>query len=387
MRTSSMLTSSSDRARKPSMTGPSSFRRIDSSDGLRRTSLIPLRLAPVVLSKPSGPARTSMDKSSIDLIQDRIDSPGEVLPDTKRQSYREVRVSPYERCQRRSYEARGIRANLITPESGMFRGTTSLDLEAAERQQETRLSSMPSMRQQGLEPIDEPATHGERKRLRRKNSLPSMRKPYTESGEAIANKEILELHTLMDERRKGNTQTSKPEAEHHVPAVAPSLHVQARSETLNDIGSIFARPLTAAHPPRSPIISADPVKNPRLSAVRTNSRTSSRVSGWLSNLLPTTSTQAPAQEPFYKCVPHARQRSQSQASLCASLAEMESPTLTSASSPTSKGHSRTLTADSRTTATSPLSTAYGHHDFGYEKGAEAQWPTLTTRPSQVGLAL
>ncbi|KAK5118696.1 hypothetical protein LTR85_007902 [Meristemomyces frigidus] len=380
--------SSFGHAKRPSISAPNSFRRVEYTDG-QRASLIPLRLGPVVLSESPPPERSppmTVTETIASRTRNRSDSTQDLLSDTKRESYRAQRDTPFQRCQQRGSTTIESPSSPSGNESDPPYAPPALD-QSPMRAPLTIRTSSNSLRRQAMETSATSALQrlsNERTRLKRKRSLQSMRKPYAESGDMNVDKEILELNTIVEERR---TDAARSRAlEHHIPAVAPALQLHTRSETLNDIGSIFARPLTAREPARLHVFDS-PEKPARPFTSRAASRTSSRVSGWLSGLLPTASVPAGIQEPFYKCVPPARPRAHSQASLCTSVTELESPSLTAASSPTSKGHSRSLTAESRLTPLSPQSAIYSHELPDVRKDAEEHWPIVTARPSQVGLAI
>jgi len=379
--------SSHGHAKRPSISAPNSFRRIEYTEG-QRASLVPLRLGPVVLSEPPMPKAHVAD-SATDMLpcrtRNRSDSAQRLLPDSKRESYRAQRESPCQRCQQRSSTALDTNANTTASQNDQppISGVAPISRPAPV----SRQSSSSSLRQQAvvISAVSLPTRAPiERNRLRRKRSLQSMRKSTQDEKNLDVEKEILELKTIVEEQKLARPRSP----EQHVSAIAPSMPLRARSETLDAIGSAFARPLTAREPSRIYDVFNSPEKPRRPSTSRTVSRTSSRVSGWLSGLLLTTSTPALTNEPFYKCVPptHARQRAQSESSLCASVTELGSPTLTAASSPTTKCHSRSLTAESRLTSLSPQSTLYNPEWPVINKGAEEQWPIGTAPPSQVGLA-
>ncbi|KAF2257827.1 hypothetical protein CC78DRAFT_171492 [Lojkania enalia] len=175
----------------------------------------------------------------------------------------------------------------------------------------------------------------------------SLRRAKTDVDEAIR-----ELNTIVEERRadayRSNTQspalTSRPppSPSHHVPAIAPSLRMHVRSETLSDIGSAFSvplatKPLPTTPPPSGPgSLSRAPTKLSLSPPVRTQSGgplTSNpitpptptiptpttpigRIGAWIKRSLPTTpsspSFKAPSTPkngpktpttPFYQCEP------------------------------------------------------------------------------------
>jgi hypothetical protein len=69
------------------------------------------------------------------------------------------------------------------------------------------------------------------------------------------------------------------------------------------------------------------------------------------------------------------------------VTELDSPSLTAASSPTTKGHSRSHTGESRITPVSPATTFRGHGYTDEKKLRDDMWPTVMTPTSHVGLAL
>lgn len=359
---------------RPRIGAPNTFRRLDYSEG-QRQSLIPLRLAPVTLrddvpptilpSLPAGPNTTAPPAyESSDSMLDLLHS--------ARTSYARQRQSPYQRCQQRSSASLldfGIKS------SERVHSPTPLEEQRATKPLSRNLSSA-SLRKQAIEHSAASIASqrsSDAGRSKRKRSSSSMRRPLAEAGELDLDKEILELNTIVEQRRAA---ASKAKARHeHIPAVAPTMKVRARAETLTDIGSALSRPATAPGPPQLP-----PIETEDRSRPSTSRFSSSRVSGWLSGIMQSqSSSDAPSQEPFYKCRTPAETTSRT--SLCSSVGSLESPSLTAATSPT-KSHSRTLTAESRITPLSPATTN-GRSEKRFE--GEDEWPTVVT-PSSVGLA-
>ncbi|KAH9838110.1 hypothetical protein Tdes44962_MAKER08308 [Teratosphaeria destructans] len=226
----------------------------------------------------------------------------------------------------------------------------------------------------------------ERNRLRRKGSHHSLR--HAPGDTADIDKEILELNTIVEERRAGASKAKTPD---HVAAVAPTMMVNARSETLNDIGSAFARPYT----PREPDHLRDALdiqeRPSTANAVSTRPGSNPRIPGWLLGLRSSNSSsfnQAWAQEPFYECDPISRQRVSSEASSCASVPELECHSATASSAISKSYHSRTTTTESRMTQNTPPSIGYSLGAPDSWKQQEDLWPMPRTSPSadQVGLA-
>ena len=199
----------------------------------------------------------------------------------------------------------------------------------------SRSRSSGSLRRNGTERSISSGTSrpsSERQRPKRKRSFQSVRRTWGDDDEDVE-KEIVELNTIVEERRE-IARESTPE--HHVAAVAPSMQIRARSETLDAIGSALSRPITSRNDQR-PSTSFDnaPDWDVRRS-ISTTTRVSTRVSGWLSGVFPSASTSyLPTGEPFYKCQPPPRplQRSYSESSMASALTETDSPSLTAASSP------------------------------------------------------
>ncbi|KAK5175544.1 uncharacterized protein LTR77_000683 [Saxophila tyrrhenica] len=383
-------------AARPSISSPYAFRRIDQTEA-QRLSLVPLRLGPVVLRESPvppelhSPVERPADKT---VKHERSESTEDLLPvDGRPQSYRAHRDSPFTRCQQRSstvgplpqppqpaaiateqraavfHEQRATRPSLSSrSSSSSLRRANGGDVSVA-----SSLSSRPS---------------NERMRPKRKRSQQSIRRGGSGNEDQELEKEVMELNTIVEERRAEAARTGTPDQ--HVAAIAPRMQVRARAETLNDIGSAFSRPITAQSYYRTPMASDTAVERPvlRRSASATL-RASSRVSGWLSGIFPSASvSHLPSSEPFYKCQssPRPLQRSVSHNSIC-TLTESESPSLTAASSPTTKGHSRSHTGESRVTPLSPAPTLCGYGELDAKKGKEDHWPVVMTPTSQVGLAL
>ncbi|KAF2165063.1 hypothetical protein M409DRAFT_55963 [Zasmidium cellare ATCC 36951] len=409
--------SSTTLPKRISISRPTDFRRLEYTEKQRR-SLVPLQLSPVVLREHTpeplshDPTGNRLSRSADGLMEDTTNI---------RNSYRASRGTPFERCQQLSSTAR-----LSEPAAGVNeRGQIILDTKVNTPTRpplstQSSSSSMHSLRRQALESSSSASTtpsrpSSERIRLKRKRSN---QKNSGGSAELNVDKEILELNTIVEERRAESTRPQSPTGDGHVPAVAPLMPVRARSETLTDIGSAFSRPLisvtTSMSQPEENTISpvektfspVTPIKSrlsrpfvsmPDPSVDQTGRvpirRPSSRVTGWLTSLLSSSSTPAPntsnpTQEPFYTCAPPVRRRPVSEASLCTSNTDLESPAFTATSSPMSKSHSRSLTAESRMTPISPPSTV----DENVEPGSaitkpDDPWPLVVEHPSQVGLAL
>jgi hypothetical protein len=208
-------------------------------------------------------------------------------------------------------------------------------------------------------------------------------------------REILELNTIVEERR-AEAARAQVRDHNHIPAVAPRLAGRARSETLTDIGSALSRPLLAGSLPVSmtnrlsrPFTSVpEPYERPMSS--QSDPRPSSRVSGWLHDVLPSPLSPA-ASEPAAAATNH--QRMASDVSQLTVGSSANSPSLTNASSShTTNGHSRNPTADYRFPPLSPpMLDAIGHPSSAYEgvpvkKAGEWRFDPADGR-SSVGVAL
>ncbi|KAF2503152.1 hypothetical protein BU16DRAFT_521761 [Lophium mytilinum] len=105
---------------------------------------------------------------------------------------------------------------------------------------------------------------------------PSRARSYTDAPHSLTKRgslrraktdverEIRELNTIVEDRRAdarlGPSATfpniPPPSPSHHVPAIAPSLRMHVRSETLSDIGSAFSVPFVSKPLPSSPLPNA-----------------------------------------------------------------------------------------------------------------------------------
>ncbi|KAJ9666883.1 hypothetical protein H2201_003017 [Coniosporium apollinis] len=168
---------------------------------------------------------------------------------------------------------------------------------------------------------------------------------------------IRELNTIVEERRldafRASQSTPEPNC-HHIPAIAPSLRMTVRSETLSDIGSALSVPLASKPLPSVPA-SPDPESTPSTSTPAvgpdppylqdTGSETSlvdppthrssrSRLSHWLRRSFPSSPTSKVTPiPPFYQCtspsairttLPH-RHNSASVSTLCTVSSMRTSP--------------------------------------------------------------
>lgn len=179
----------------------------------------------------------------------------------------------------------------------------------------------------------------------------SLRRTKTDVDDAIR-----ELNTIVEERRADALRSSMPSPTlttnsdthtHHIPAIAPSLRMHVRSETLSDIGSAFSVPLVSKPvptppssspafnqpttagskpkpqkklklipPPLPPPPGAGPLTSnpitPPSPSIPTPTTPLGRLGAWLKRSLPSTPTtpsfakpasSASNQQPFYQCTP------------------------------------------------------------------------------------
>ena len=299
------------------------------SGSLHRQTLVPIQLGPVVLRDPFDTTDDDMKLPSVQRDNkskrqhQRSESTQELLGNASRPSYFDNRETPYQRCGRESAETLTLR--LQSQESIASKPTASTQSLSSSFKTHTRDGSNSS----SLMTLTERPRTGSRLQRKRSNQSKSS---FGNPGDSDVEKEVLELNTIVEERRaEGNRVRSRDN--NHVRAVAPSMQVGARSQTLNDIGSALSRPLTVHH-----INSNEAVVELDGKELRPRS---SRVSGWLSSV--TTSTKAGANdaEPFYKCDPDTTH--EHNFSVNSSGTALDSVVYTLESSPTtSKRYSRSL---------------------------------------------
>jgi hypothetical protein len=259
------------------------------SGSLHRQTLVPIPLGPIVLRdacetahEDMKPYYANMDNKSKRQHQ-RSESTQELLSNVYRPSYFDNRETPYQRCGRESAETLTLR--LQSQESFAPKATASTQSLSSSFRTHTRDGSNSSSL---LTLTERPRTGA---RLQRKRSNQS-RSSFGNPGDSDVEKEVLELNTIVEERRaEGNRVRSRDN--NHIPAVAPSMQVGARSETLNDIGPALSRSLTVHR-----INASDPGAELESKELRPRS---SRVSGWLSSVANSGKTEANDDEPFYKC--------------------------------------------------------------------------------------
>lgn len=376
---------------------PKDFRKLDMTEKQRR-SLKPLQLEPVVLKGhegelPSEPVMLSQVSNTTDEA-------------SHRHSYREARDTPWRRCQQTSTIAREEPSPMETPvEPVVPREATKKQISARPMLSiQSSSSSIRSLRRQAMESSasgtcsSSSRPSGERIRLHRKRSNQSNRLSSAESKDL--DQEILELNTIVEERR-AESGRGRSLVDLHVPAVAPNMSLRTRSETLTDIGSAFSRPLRLETDCQATSKMVSPFRSPaksRLSRPFTNMpdpaltvqeagvvrRPSSRVTGWLSNILSTSTSSSTAftdgtAQSFYSV----RRPTVSESSMCSTVTELESACLTATSSPTtSKWHSR-----DRSLVSPPSTACTSEFDSKSTRRKSPGHSVAIEHPSQVGLAL
>nr|POF12648.1 hypothetical protein CFP56_09800 [Quercus suber] len=394
---------------RPSIGAPTAFRRLEHTEG-QRASLIPLRLGPVVLndivpppvSQPWRPP-SYISADIADHVLKRADSTIDTSSEASiEESDHTIYWTPQEQTQ--TDEQPRESWSQLPQERVAFTGSDQFKDHPSRPMVSTRSSSS-SLRRQAIETsaasafarLNGTPMSRERPAMKRKMSLPSLRRSQMGNGEIDLDQEILELNTIVEEKRVEGARSTTPNE--HRPAIAPTMQVRARSETLSDIGSAFSRPHTSRDAIPSSTFPAQPISKTlrRTSSQplsRSISRSSSRVSGWLSGILHSSfaSTPPPPPEPFYKCIPRGTQhlRATSERSLCSSsssLTELDSPALTLASSPTSKGHSRSITAESTIQIPAPVYHTHTSFPLTNKTQTPQTFPEIMHQPSQVGLAL
>ena len=275
-------------------TSPTRRTRLNRSESIQKKGLIPLPLGPVVLRDPNEIAHaTNQPIASRDALgathrNQGSDSTQNLLGNASHPPYQETRETPYQRCGRQSTETLARRASPTdnathdqapSPSVRLFPQkanvpspslSTSFLHHARDRSNSSSHSTLVDQRSSRNTP-----------RLQRKRSNQS-KSSFGNAEDSDVEKEVLELNTIVEERRAENNKNRSPTG--HVPAVAPSMLVRARSQTLTDIGSALSRPLAASsqNDPR-PATSHEKEKTREQS-----SNPGSRVPGWLSSVSPTT---------------------------------------------------------------------------------------------------
>jgi hypothetical protein len=274
-------------------TSPTRQVRLNRSESIQKKGLIPLSLGPVVLRDPSEPASPTNQTAVIRGVLSAThrhqgsDSTQNLLGNASLPPYQENRETPYQRCGRQSTDTKAKR---VSPPDSLTHGeapspavrlfpakanvpSTSLLQHSRDRSNSSSHSTLVDQRSARNTP-----------RLQRKRSNQSKSSFGNTEEDSEVEKEILELNTIVEERRAENNKNRSPTG--HVPAVAPSMEVRARSQTLTDIGSALSRPLAASQ--IEPRVESDK----RADIEGQSSKPGSRVPGWLSSVDPTTTTNS-----------------------------------------------------------------------------------------------
>lgn len=384
----------------PTNSAPSASRRLNHES--QRRSLIPLKFAPVTLRRPSSDDEISpleahrknsqhqRSDSTQDLLSSSNDAFNFMLPP---ESHSLSAETPYQRSHKHSAGVHSYRQGQLAQQ---------LNVDDLQHQQTTfplsTYSSSNSLQkstfEDGSSSITSRSSYELPPRIRKKHS--GALSTRGDDLDPVVDREGIELNTIHEEHKPESPRPTTAKSESSVHAVAP-----ATSETLNDIGSIFSRPLMLKDSKAFDEALEEPDERRSRSSTQPNklrSRSTSRVSGWLSSIRTPSAaslTQTHMPEPSSTA---ASSKTATPARL--RTASANSPSLTAASSPTSKSHSRSLTAESR--ITSPPSTIQEIADdqeweFGGDRDSaiarteqqcqDEGWPSLTHSSSQVGLAL
>ena len=298
---------------------------------IHRKTLVPIQLGPVVLRDASdihhdnlSTLHSESGDSRSRHRHERSESTQNLLSNASRPPCSDNRETTYQKYGRHSAET--LTQHLHSQETIAPRATTSTQsLSSSYRQHSRDISTSSSL----LTLTERPKTGA---RLQRKRSNQS-KSSFGNPGDSDVEKEVLELNTIVEERRaEGNR--LRPRDSRHIPAVAPSMQVGVRSETLNDIGSALSRPL-----PTTRITAGE--RNAELEGNEQHPRTS-RVPGWLSNVPTSAKTDAGNDEPFHTYDANTTTHERN-VSVNSSGTALDSSSHTQDSSPTtSKRYSRSL---------------------------------------------
>lgn len=279
-------------------TSPPRRARLNRSESVQKKGLIPLPLGPVVLREPNDTAYTtnqstdSREALNATRRQQGSDSTQDLLVNAYFPPCRETRETPYQRCGRQSAETLAKRASptdTIThahapsPSVRLFpakANASSPSLSTSLMQHARDLSNSSS--QSTL--VDQRSTRNT-PRLQRKRSNQS-KGSFGTVEDSDVEKEVLELNTIVEERRAENNRNRSPTG--HVPAVAPLMQVRARSQTLTDIGSALSRPLAAS---QNDLRVLESSRKESGDVGPQSSKSNSRVPGWLSSFTSNTTTK------------------------------------------------------------------------------------------------
>ncbi|GAB1730553.1 hypothetical protein NU195Hw_Modified_246t1 [Hortaea werneckii] len=368
----------------PNFSNSSIPRRIGSPEE-RRPVLNPVQLAPVVLREATMPMKVqaAVSESLLDRASESIQATREAPQDPMYQQHRAgtqlsrmdcptsynqeaeffVFASHAEHdrkpsARRPNMQPGSVRAEL-PPRSQI---TASLLSHGRDRHGALHCSSAP------------------KSRLRRKRSLPSMRRPFIANEDTDVDQAIVELQAIVDKQRQAG---EAPLEDSGKCALAPKMRLGARSKTLEDIGSAFARPRTAHGSVQGDSMLGVALRNERSSNSRASSRT--RVSTWLSNLLPASSSNGRVtNNGLLHTHPVADQRQESDSVEDAPVSELGSTTTSEIS--TFGTRSQSHTADTNLTTISPVSTTE-QPEFLAQLRRHGDLSSIDIlSPSQVGLA-
>jgi hypothetical protein len=277
-------------------TSPTRRNRLNRSESIQKKGLVPLPLGPVVLRDPNEIAhatnQTTANREALSVTRQHregSDSTQNLLGNASLPPYQETRETPYQRCGRQSTEALAKRASPTDNTTHSQAPSPAVRLSPAKAN-----APSPSLSNSLLQHardrsnssshstlVDQRSTRNT-PRLQRKRSNQS-KSSAGNAEDSDVEKEVLELNTIVEERRAENNKNRSPTG--HVPAVAPSMQVRARSETLTDIGSALSRPLAAASSQNDPRAVES---NRKEEGGGQSSKSSSRVPGWLYNVATTT---------------------------------------------------------------------------------------------------
>jgi hypothetical protein len=265
---------------------PTRQARLKRSESIQKKGLVPLPLGPVVLRDPSEPSSptnqtaVSRDPQGATHRHQGSDSTQNLLGNSSLPPYQETRELPYQRCDRQRTETLAKRASPTEPATHIQAPSPAVRLFPAkvnvpstplpQHSRDRSNSSSHSIL------VDQRSTRNT-PRLQRKRSNQSKSSFANTEEDSEVEKEILELNTIVEERRAENNKNRSPTG--HVAAVAPSMEVRARSQTLTDIGSALSRPLAASSQSEK-----------REEGGEASSKPSSKVPGWFSSVTPTTIT-------------------------------------------------------------------------------------------------
>jgi len=284
----------SQRPQSPSYDPISPTRRVrlNRSESIQKKGLVPLPLGPVVLRDTNeadyvaNQTTASREVLGASHRHQGSDSTQNLLSNASLPPYLETRETPYQRCGRQSKETSAKRTsptNTSTHSQAPSPAVRLAPLKANAPSPSLSASLLHHSRDRSNSSshstlVDQRPSRNT-PRLQRKRSNQS-KSSFGNTEDSDVEKEVLELNTIVEERRAENNKNRSPTG--HVPAVAPSMEVRARSQTLTDIGSALSRPLATSQNDFRPATSHDKEKGGPQS-----SKPGSKVPGWLSSVTPT----------------------------------------------------------------------------------------------------